>query len=201
MLRAIIFRKNIPSDSNMEVIAFILGFDKSLVEITQKQITIIQNNRIVHNYSIEFFEKDIFTTTHIGKFENGIPFRLVQPFGKSLEMFNAQNNSKGSFAIGSLNPDGYAINFMLFDTDEISNVEVTSEGDNERVQRLTEGAIMALQFGLDIKFVDLTKRLLQFVESDPSIIRKFRDGDRLAQYMKENLYLYSQNEQRIIRRI
>jgi hypothetical protein len=134
MLRAIIFRKNIPSNSNKEVIDHILGFDKSLVEITLKQITITRSNGVVHKYSIEFFEKDFFTTTHVGKFESGIPFRLVQPYGKSLEMFNAQNNSKGSFAFGSLNADGYAINFMLIDTNEVKNVEVSAEGDDERIK-------------------------------------------------------------------
>jgi hypothetical protein len=201
MLRAIIFRKNIPSNSSKDVIDHILGFDKSLVEITSKQITITRSSGIVHKYLIEFFEKDFFTTTHIGKFESGIPFRLVQPYGKSLEMFNAQNNSNGSFAIGSLNADGYSINFMLFDADEMRNVEVSSEGDDERIKRLTEGAIMALQFGLQNKFVEVTKRLLQFVESNPSIIRRFRDSDILAQYMMQNLYLYSEKEQGIIRRI
>jgi hypothetical protein len=60
---------------------------------------------------------------------------------------------------------------------------------------------MALQFGLQNKFVEVAKRLLQFVESNPSIIRKFRDSDTLIHFMMENLYLFSQKEQGVIRRI
>ena len=60
---------------------------------------------------------------------------------------------------------------------------------------------MSLQFGLQQNFIEITKRLISLIGNNPSGIKTFNDGDKLAQIMKDNLDLYDSNEQKIVKQI
>ena len=201
MLRANIFQQNISANSQSEIVNMILNFNHALVEITPNQISIKKDNGGEQKFAIEFFEKDMHTTTHTGKFDNGVPFRLIQPHGMALESVKSKHNSKGAFSLGSLNPDGFAIHFILTEPNDIRSNDMTSKGNNEQIQKLIEGAFMSLQFGLHQKFVEVTKRLIPLIGNNPSGIKRFNDGDKLAQIMRDNLDVYDSNEQKIIKQI
>ena len=201
MLRANIFQQNISANSQSEIVNKILNFNHALVEITPNQISVKKNSGGELKFAIEFFEKDMYTTTHTGKFDDGVPFRLIQPYGMALETVKSKHNSKGAFSLGSLNPDGFAIHFILTDPNDIRSNDITYKGNNEQIQKLIEGAFMSLQFGLQQNFIEITKRLISLIGNNPSGIKTFNDGDKLAQIMKDNLDLYDSNEQKIVKQI
>lgn len=201
MYRANIFQKNITTNRHSETIDFVLSLNHSLVNIKDKRIKIKDLKKNTYKYSIEFFEKDPNTITYIGKFDNGDSFRLIQPYGFSLEMIKSKHNSKGAFSIASLNSDDYAIHFILTDKDDKRDLIVTEKDNFDQLQRLIEGAFMSNQFGLESKFIEITIRLLEMIRNNPSELRNLKGGNRLVQIMNEKINYYNPKEQNIIREI
>lgn len=200
MYRANIFQTNIVNSSDQATIEFVLGLNHSLVDITSSQI-IIQRSNGIHKFDIQFAEKDTHTTTHKGKFINGVPFRLVQPQGLALEMTKNNHKAKGGFTIGSINPDGFAIHFILTEKNDIRESNASSKGNDEQIQRLIDGALMSIQFEAHQKFTEVTKRMIQLIKASPSKLRNFSKGTELAEIMKDNLHVYESSEQDTIKKI
>lgn len=201
MDRANIFQESITSHSHPEIVQFVQGFNHSLVEIKPNQIVIKKDNDITHKYVLTFLEEDNFTITYKGKFENGTPFRLIQPTGIALENIKSKYKSKGGFTIGSLDPDGFGIHFLLTEPSDIRSNIISSKGNTEQIQRLIEGALMSLQFHLQEKFFDITKRIISMIQSNPSMLRSFTRGDIVIKIMKDNIEAYDSKEQGIIKQI
>lgn len=195
MLRASIFQKNILSKSDKSELA--QSFQNCLVEIDENNIVIHNDEKIILKSQLTKFEDEFHTTSYKGKFNDNEPFRIIRPKDIALANVKAQHNCVSAFSIGSLNPDGYAIHFILTEKNDIRNTNTVEKGTEEQIQRLIEGCVLALQNELYENFVDYSKRLLKLIESGHEL-KKYQYGDGILQVMRNNDELYSFGEKAII---
>ena len=199
--RANLFQKNVASQIESDSLEIAISFHHSLVSIDEKTFKVKTLNGKEFNFPIRYSEKDSFTTTNIGKFENGNEFRLIQPIGLSLDMAKSKNNALGGFTLGSLNPNGWAVHFFLTHKDDIRQTNVLSKGSDEQIQKLIQGSMMGIKFGVPNKFIEFSKRLLPMIANNPSQLYDFDESEEFIQIMKSNLEVYDLNERNIINRI
>ncbi|WP_298265951.1 hypothetical protein [uncultured Lutibacter sp.] len=199
--RANLFQKNVASQIESDSLEIAISFHHSLVSIDEKTFKVKTLNSKDFNFPIRFSEKDSFTTTNIGKFENGNEFRLIQPIGLSLDMAKSKNNALGGFTLGSLNPNGWAVHFFLTHKDDIRQTNVLSKGSDEQIQKLIQGSMMGIKFGLPNKFIEFSKRLLPMIANNPSQLYDFDESEEFIHIMKSNLEVYDLNERNIINKI
>lgn len=199
--RANLFQKNIASQIEIDSLEIALSLHHSLVSITENLLSIRTVSGEQYNFQIRFIEKDFSTTTHIGKFQNGRKFRLIQPKDLSLKMVKSTHNALGAFTLGTVNPNGWAVHFILTDKDDIRQTNVSEKGSTEQIQKLIQGAMMGIQFGLPQKFIEFSKRLLPMIENDPSQLNNFNGSEDFIQNMKNNLESYNNTERNIINKI
>ena len=191
MLRASIFQKNILSKSDKSELAE--SFQNCLVEIDEENITIYQDENIILKSQLSKFEDEFHTTSYKGKFNNNEPFRIIRPKEIALANVKSQHNCVSAFSIGSLNPDGYAIHFILTEKNDIRNTNTIEKGTDEQIQRLIEGCILALQNELYENFVEYSKRLLNLIKSGSELLN-YQNGDGILQVMRNNDVLYTFDE-------
>lgn len=201
MYRATLFQRNIVSESDKENINLVNGFNNALVEILESQLTVKTAGGKLYNYPLQYSEQDFMSTTHLGKFANGTPFRLIQRKGASLEIAKAKFGAVGAFTIGSISPNGWAIHFYLTTEKDVRDVAIVESGSNDQIQKLIDGSLMSLQFNMSQKFVEFSKRLLLMIEKEPSQLLKFNRAKEFVEIMKRNTDSYSYQEQQIIRKI
>jgi hypothetical protein len=199
--RANLFQKNVASQIESDSLEIAISFQHSLVSIGEKIFKVKTLNGKEYSFPIRFSEKDSFTTTNIGKFENGNDFRLIQPIGLSLDMAKSKNNALGGFTLGSVNPNGWAVHFFLTHKDDIRQTNVLAKGSDEQIQKLIQGSMMGIRFGVPNKFIEFSKRLLPMIENNPSQLYDFDDSEEFIQIMKSNLEVYDFNEKKIINKI
>lgn len=199
--RANLFQKNVASQIEADSLEIAMKFHHALVEIGSNSINIETKDGHRHNYPITYLEKDFATSTHIGKFENGKEFRLIQPTDFALEMANSTHNSIGAFSLGSRNPNGWAVHFFLTEKNDVRQTNVSEKGSSEQIQKLIQGSMMGVQFGMPEKFVEFSKRLLLMIENNPSQLYDFEDSDDFIHIMKNNLQVYNSHEQIIINKL
>jgi len=197
MLKAKIFQTNVLRQSD-EVLT-VKEIEGQLVELNTKQLKISFQNGKISTYDLEFFEKDFNTETYVGKFENNIKFRLIRPNDFALENLKSEYECDSAFSIASINPDGYAIHFLLLKVKGDIEIDVVEKGNNEQLERLISGSIMAMQVGLHQNFLDYTKRILNLINDITSLL-EFENGETLIQIMRQNINLYdSEEKKKIIR--
>jgi len=199
--RANLFQKNVASQIESDSLEIAISFQHSLVSIGEKNFKVKTQNGKEFNFPIRFSEKDTFTITNIGKFENGNDFRLIQPIGLSLDMAKSKNNALGGFTLGSLNPNGWAVHFFLTHKDDIRQTNVLAKGSDEQIQKLIQGSMMGIKFGVPNKFNEFSKRLLPMIANNPSQLYDFDESEEFIQIMKSNLEVYDLNEKNIINKI
>lgn len=195
MLRASIFQKNILSKSDKS--DFAESFQNCLVEIDEENITIYRDESIILKSQLSKFEDEFHTTSYKGKFNDDESFRIIRPKEVTLINVKSQHNCVSAFSIGSLNPDGYAIHFILTEKNDIRNTNTVEKGIEEQIQRLIEGCILALQNELYENFVDYSKRLLKLIKLG-SELNKYQYGEGILQVMRNNDELYTFGEKAII---
>ena len=201
LYRANLFQKNIASQIEADSLEIAISFQHSLVNISAELFTIKTVNGEQYSFPISFSEKDFSTTTHIGKFQNGCDFRLIQPIDLSLDMAKSNHNALGAFTLGSVNPSGWAVYFFLTDKKDIRQTDVSEKGSAEQILKLIQGSMMGIQFGMPEKFIEFSKRLLPMIESNPSQLHNYDDSSEFIQVMKSNLEAYDDNEKSIINKI
>jgi len=199
--RANLFQKNVASPTESDSLEIAISFHHSLVRINEKNFEVRTLNGENFNFPIRFSEKDSFTTTNIGKFENGNDFRLIQPIGLSLDLAKSKNNAMGGFTLGSLNPNGWAVHFFLTHKDDIRQTNALTKGSDEQIQKLIQGSLMSIKFGVPNKFIEFSKRLLPMIANNPSQLYDFKESEEFIQIMKRNLEVYDLNERNIINKI
>jgi hypothetical protein len=199
--RANLFKKNILKELDPESIAFVENIHHSLVEISDNEFNIELLTGEKHKYSIQFSDKDIFTSTHLGQFTNGNKFRFIQPIGVSLEMAMLNQNSEGGFSIGSIDPSGWAFNFYLTAPEDLRDSYKKESEKSADLEKLMRGLLMAFEERLQNKFLEIGKRILPLIESDPMQIYFYDDGEDLAYKLKGNKGMFTDEEQRIIEKI
>ena len=168
MLRASIFQKNILSKSDKS--EFAERFQNCLVEIDDESITVYENEKIILKSQLSKFEDEFHTTRYKGKFNDNEPFRIIRPKDFALENVKAEHKCISAFSIASINPDGFAIHFILTDKNDIRNTNSIEKGNEEQIQRLIEGCILALQNELYQNFVDYSKRLLNLIKTGSELL-------------------------------
>ena len=191
MLRASIFQKNILSKSDKS--EFAERFQNCLVEIDDESITVYENEKIILKSQLSKFEDEFHTTSYKGKFNDNEPFRIIRPKDFALENVKAEHKCISAFSIASINPDGFAIHFILTDKNDIRNTNSIEKGNEEQIQRLIEGCILALQNELYQNFVDYSKRLLNLIKTGSELLN-YQYGDGILQVMKNNEELYTFSE-------
>ena len=191
MLRASIFQKNILSKSDKS--EFAESFQNCLVEIDENNITIYDDEKIILKSQLSKFEDEFHTTSYKGKFNDNEPFRIIRPKDFALENVKAEHKCISAFSIASINPDGFAIHFILTEKNDIRNNNSIEKGNEEQIQRLIEGCILALQNELYQNFVDYSKRILNLINEGSDLL-KYQNGDGILQVMRNNDELYTIGE-------
>ena len=199
--RANLFKKNILNELDPESIAFVENIHHSLVEISDNEFNIELLTGEKHKYLILFSDKDIFTSTHLGQFTNGNKFRFIQPIGVSLEMAMLNQNSIGGFSIGSVDPRGWAFNFYLTAPDDLRDSYKKESEKSADLENLMRGLLIAFEERLQNEFLEIGKRIVQLIESDPMQIYFYDDGEDLAYKLKGNKAMFTDEEQQIIEKI
>ena len=113
-MKAVIFQKNLLNPNEQTNFKFVESFDDSEVVITNNSIRINTTNGLSYNYQLIYSEKDVFTETFLGQFENGSTFRLIKPIDTALKMTKLQSGASDAFTFGSIDPRGWAVHFYLF---------------------------------------------------------------------------------------
>jgi hypothetical protein len=191
MLRASIFQKNILSKSDKSELAE--SFQNCLVEIDEGNIIVYKNEKVILKSQLLKYEDELHTISYKGKFNDNEPFRIIRPKDFALENVKNEHNCISAFSIASVNPDGFAIHFILTKKDDIRNTKSTDKGNDEQIQRLIEGCILALQNELYQNFVDYSKRILNLI-NEGSVLLKYQNGDGILQVMRNNDELYTIEE-------
>ena len=192
MYTASIFQKNITSSSIESKKA--IGFDNCLVEISSQRLKITNNGTVLLNSELKSLEEDTFTISLLGNYTNGVQFRIIRPTNNSLQNLKKRFDCETAFSIASIDPSGYAVHFILTNSNQKTNVgKVIAKGKNDQIQRLIEGSIMALQADLESNFVDYTKRLLQIIP-DTMELSKYNNSKKILDVMKNNRQMYTESE-------
>lgn len=199
--RANLFQKNVASNIEAQTLAFALSIHHALVSITSDTLIIEPKVGNKQAIKLNFKEKDFSTSTYVGRFENGLDFRLVQPTGFALDMAKEKYNAINAFTIASINPNGWALNFFLTKKDDLRQTSVEEKGSQEQIQRLIQGAMMSIQVGMQDKFIEITKRLLLMIESNPSQLNSFEDCEDYIYILKNNIEVFDSSERSIIKNI
>ena len=113
-MKAVIFQKNLLNQKEHTNFKFVESFDDAEVVLTINSIRINTTDGHAYNYQLIYSEKDVFTETYLGQFENGSVFRLIKPIDTALEITKLQSGASDAFSFGSIDPRGWAIHFYLF---------------------------------------------------------------------------------------
>lgn len=114
MLYAKIYQRQILKDSANA--AFVGSFDGKQVILSKSRIEVYDLDSTFHFASeLRFAEEDPFseTTTYTGEFSESSKFRLLRPGSLSLIQLKGEYNCKDAFTIASVDPQGYALRFIL----------------------------------------------------------------------------------------
>lgn len=91
-------------------ILFVKSLDGCDIALSETSISFSMNGVAILSSKLIEFEKEPFFLTHVGQFDDGIKFRIVQAVGVAKQMLALQGK-KPYFTFASLNPIGYAIDF------------------------------------------------------------------------------------------
>lgn len=197
MYQASIFQKNITRNSTESEKA--IGFENCEVDISNKHLRITKNGTELLNSELKFLEEDFSTISYLGKYSNGIEFRVIRPTDLSLANLKNRFDCETAFSVASVDPSGYAVHFILSKTNQNPNIgKVVEKGKKEQVQRLIDGSIMALQANLQSNFIDYSKRILSLV-SDTIELSKYDNADQIIEVMKGNRHIYTETENQQIK--
>lgn len=113
-MKATIFQRNIMNNAEQVSYNLVNSFDEAEIELNSQTIKIKAKNGETFQYKLAFSERDTFTETYLGQFENGSKFRLTKPIGVALEMTKLKSSAIDAFSLGSISPTGWAIHFYIF---------------------------------------------------------------------------------------
>ncbi|WP_282074087.1 hypothetical protein [Polaribacter atrinae] len=197
MYKASIFQKNITRNSTESEKA--LGFENCEVDISNKHLRITSNGTELLNSELKLLEEDFSTISYLGKYENGIEFRVIRPTDLSLSNLKNRFDCETAFSIASVDPSGYAVHFILSKSNQKPNIgKAVEKGKTEQIQRLVDGSNMALQSNLQSNFIDYSKRILSLV-SDTNELSKYDNADQIIEIMKGNRHIYTEIENKQIK--
>lgn len=197
MYKASIFQKNITRNSTESEKA--IGFENCEVDISNKHLRINKNGIELLNSELKLIEEDFSTISYLGKYSNGIEFRVIRPTDSSLANLKNRFDCETAFSIASIDPSGYAVHFILTRSNQNPNIgNVVEKGKKEQVQRLIDGSIMALQANLQSNFIDFSKRLLSLV-LDTNELSEYNNADQIIEAMKGNRHIYTELENQQIK--
>lgn len=199
--RANLFKKNVATEIETDSLEIALKFHHALVKIDETSFSVESLLGERQTYFLAFHEKDLATTSYIGRFENGKKFRLIQPDDFALMHSNSVNNAIGGFSLGSESPNGWAVFFFLTEQNDLRQTNIEVNGSKEQIQRIINGSMMAFRFGKPEKFVEFSKRILPMIENNPSQLNEFEESGEFIKVLREYSYVYERDEIEIINKI
>lgn len=194
-LRANIYRLAVVRPS--PEVELLKTYHHSLVELNDSFISFDKSGK-KEKYPLTFVSEDFSNRQYKGKFSNGTAFRVLVPYGMSLDLKKSQLNCKAAFSIGSEDTNGYGVFFALTSPNDLRDYQVEIGNKDEHLKRVLEGAVMAFQAGLQEKFFDMTKDILHLVEDNPGKLNQYEIGRLLVQNYRTNRQYYDFKEQQII---
>ena len=188
-------------DYNYKVsIDYFKSFNHSLVFLTDQELVFEKNGAII-KFELDFYEEDTFKKTLLSQLEDGTPFRIIKPIGVSKEINLLESNSLDCFSVGSVNPDGYSVAFILTSKNDIRNIDIVMKGIDDQLQNLATGAMMALQQNLNYNFYNISRRLIAAINTNNKNIHQLEYGSQIAEILRANYQRYDEIEQRIINKL
>lgn len=151
------------------------------------------------NTELKLLEEDFSTISYLGKYSNGVEFRVIRPTELSLENLKNRFDCETAFSVASVDPSGYAVHFILSKSNQNPNVgKVVEKGKKEQIQKLIDGSIMALQANLQSSFIDFSKQILSLI-SDTNELSEYNNADQIVEVMKGNRHIYTELENQQIK--
>lgn len=169
------------------------SFNNCTVKLSQAAIEIFDNGLSVLKSELKLQENDITTDTHIGYFSDGQKFRLLKPNETSLQRIKVKFDCLDAFGIASLNPDGYAIHFIVVDKNNGNVISVSEKDINYQIGKLINACVISLNFKVDNEFINLSKRLIKLISNRNDLL-KFKEGQKVLNVIKQNINLYDRYE-------
>jgi hypothetical protein len=197
MLRANVTQIFIVDGSYQSRVLFFKNLNHSLINLTDTELAFEKDGNIM-SFHLTYDKEDFISKTFLSKFEDETPFRVLRPSDITRKMSLLKNNYKDSFSVGSINPDGYSVHFILTERDDIRNIQIEQKGVEEQLEKLAAGAILALQNDLHTNFYKISKRLIVGLNANNKDIHQLENGSLIAQILKDNIELYDDNERIII---
>lgn len=118
------------------------------------------NEKLIFSSELDPLEEDDFTKTYQGQFADGTKFRVIQPHKASIENIRREYDCEGAFSIASIDPQGFAIHFLLVKTPSFP-INVAESDVKDQVYKLIDASILAYTFGAPEKIDELVGRMLQ----------------------------------------
>jgi hypothetical protein len=197
MYKSSIFQKSIALSSVESENA--LKFENCDILISSTNLTISKNGHELLRTKLILLEEEFSTLSYLGKYPNGVEFRVIRPKESSLSNLKQRFDCESAFSIASVSPSDYAIHFTLTENGQNPNIgNLVEKGKNEQVKRLVDSSIMSLQANLESNFVDFSKRILGLI-SDTNELSKYENTDKIINVMKGNRHIYSESENRQIK--
>lgn len=113
-MKATIFQRNILNNNEQVYYDLVNSFNEAEIELNNHTIKIITKKGQTYQYNLTYSERDTFTETYLGQFDDGNKFRLTKPIDLALEMTKLKSSAVDAFSLGSISPSGWAIHFYLF---------------------------------------------------------------------------------------
>ncbi len=113
-MKATIFQRNLMTNTEQVSYDLVNSFDEAEIELNNQTIKIKTKKGETYQYKLIFSERDTFTETYLGQFNDGNKFRVTKPIGVALEMTKLKSSAIDAFSLGSISPTGWAIHFYLF---------------------------------------------------------------------------------------
>jgi hypothetical protein len=177
-----------------------LSFDNCLVVDEGNKLIIIDDEGHIQTLNITLVEEDFTTFSYLGKFRSGNQFRLVKPRNYEDTSLIRKYGGINSFTIGSLSPNGYAVTYILFDTDEDFSINVVEAGIDEQLNKLVDMTSQMIDHNLEHLYVYFAKQILELLNVSGDFKNKSITFFKVINHMSINLELFSEVERDLIRK-
>ena len=175
--------------------SYLRRFDGANIELSETSM-IIHGDSTSLTFPLDRHEEDIMSITYISRLPNNTPFRIVlgrsNGFGESNEPIN--------LSLASLNPDGWSVTFLVSERIKL-NLDIVVVQPISQLERLIQGSIMALNYGLVAQFVELSKRTIDFATEFGLSLFLVDNGKTVALKVEEMQHYFDAEDLRKLQRL
>jgi hypothetical protein len=201
LLIANIFKRNLNKVDDETNLSLVEEFEKGHVQITESFFKCITVSNIEYMFKISQTEDEIFTKTFQGQFPNGKTFRLIIPteLALSLNEDSALNEVCGGFTFSGLDRTGWAVSFYL-SKKGLRFVDTKEDSQIEMLKNHVFSCLMAIHTKDASLIMEITNKLLFFIENKPELILRVDslDREKILRVLRGNSHRYNKEHQKLI---